>query len=80
VPIGATRATITRDLEGLAPPDEDEPVARKSPACAAEAWRGGGADEQGVAAARAEGITGPSDLARKAFAVTRKLARERGAG
>ncbi len=67
----------------MAPMAEEEPVATKSPAARPTPGDVAALMNKAIAAARAEGIAVPPDLARKTFAVTRKLAalaRERGPG
>jgi hypothetical protein len=69
--IGAVCATMTGTGEGLTPMAEDEPVKTTSAAAPGEV---AALMEAAIAAARAEGIAVPPDLARKTFAATRKLA------
>jgi hypothetical protein len=82
--IGTVCATITRTPgEGLAPMAEDEPVETTSAATRPTPDEVAALMEAAIAAARAEGIAVPPDLARKTFAMTRKLAalaRRRDAG
>jgi hypothetical protein len=68
-----------RDREGLAPMSEDEPV-ETTPAARLTPDEVAALMNAAIALARSEGIAVPPDLARKTFAVTRKLARGRDAG
>jgi hypothetical protein len=67
-------AQIHAKLEGLAPMSDDEPVETTSAAARTTPDKVVALMNAAIAAARAEGITVPPDLARKTFAVTRKLA------
>ena len=67
----------------MAPMAEDEPVETTSAAARPTLGEVAALMEAAIAAAREEGIPVPPDLARKTFAVTRKLAalaRRRDAG
>jgi hypothetical protein len=76
--IGAMCATGTG--EGLAPMAEDKPVETTSAAARPTPDEVAALMNAAIATARAEGIAVPPDLARKTFAVTRKLARGSDAG
>ena len=58
----------------MAPMAEDEPVETTSAAARSTPGEVAAVMEAAIAAARAEGIAVPLDLARKTFAATRKLA------
>jgi hypothetical protein len=73
--IGAMCATMTG--EGLALMAEDKPVETTSAAARPTPDEVAALMNAAIATARAEGVAVPPDLARKTFAVTRKLARER---
>jgi hypothetical protein len=72
--IGTVCATIAWTGEGLAPMAEDEPVETTSAAAQPTPGDVAALMNAAIAAARAEGIAVPPNLARKTFAVTRKLA------
>ena len=78
--IGAMCGIMTGTGEGLAPMAEDEPVETTSAAARPTPDEVAALMNAAIATARAEGIAVPPDLARKTFAVTRKLARGRDAG
>ncbi|MGD0103117.1 MAG: hypothetical protein ABSC06_03670 [Rhodopila sp.] len=65
---------MTGTGEGLAPMAEDEPLETTSAAERPTLGEVAALMEAAIAAAQAEGIAVPPDLARKTFAVTRKLA------
>lgn len=71
--------TVTVTGEGLRPMSEDEPV-ETTPAARLTPGEVLALTNAAIALARAEGIAVPPDLARKTFAVTRRLARGRDAG
>jgi len=72
--IGTVCATMIGIGKGLTPTAEDEPVKTTSAAARPTPGEVAALMEAAIAAARAEGIAVPPDLARKTFAVTRKLA------
>lgn len=76
--IGAMFAIMTGT--GLAPMAEEKPVETTSAAARPTPDEVAALMNAAIATARAEGIAIPPDLARKTFAVTRKLARGRNAG
>jgi hypothetical protein len=78
--IGAMFAIMTGTREGLAPMAEEKPVETTSAAARPTPDEVAALMNAAIATARAEGIAVPPDLARKTFAVTRKLARGRNAG
>jgi hypothetical protein len=74
------RGIMTGIGEGLAPMAEDKPVETTSATARPTPDEVAALMNAAIATARAEGIAVPPDLARKTFAVTRKLARGRDAG